>query len=83
MCDPSLSSVRAGAVKHLFAPDSMVLVNACHPGVTTSPLLKNLGMASGWDAPEKSAANPLFLAMDASLEVRTGHSPAQSPPSKG
>uniref|UniRef100_A0A7S1CNG9 Retinol dehydrogenase 14 n=1 Tax=Bicosoecida sp. CB-2014 TaxID=1486930 RepID=A0A7S1CNG9_9STRA len=46
---------------------SGVTVNACHPGVVTSPLLKNLGMRSGFETADKGAATPLFLATDPSV----------------
>ena len=64
----SMTPSNAGATKHLF-PDSKVSVNACHPGVVTSPVLNNLGMASGWDSPDKAATTPLFLALDPAMEV--------------
>ena len=40
-----------------------VSVVSCHPGVVTSPLLKNLGFGSGFDTAEKGAALPLHLAI--------------------
>ena len=49
-----------------------VTVNACHPGVVTSTLLRDLGMASGWDSAAKGAATPAFLACDPSCEGASG-----------
>ena len=40
-----------------------VSVASCHPGVVTSPLLKNLGMTRGYDTAEAGAALPLQLAI--------------------
>jgi len=51
---------------------SGVTVNACHPGVSTSPVLKTLGMASGWESAEKSAATPVFLATSPSVAEVSG-----------
>jgi hypothetical protein len=34
------------------------------PQVVTSTLLKDLGMASGWDSPAKAAETALFLALE-------------------
>jgi len=41
-----------------------VIVTSCHPGVVTSPLLKNLGFGSGFNSAEQGAALPLQLALD-------------------
>ena len=38
-----------GARGNAFA-EAGILVNACHPGIITSPLLKNLGYDSGPDS---------------------------------
>lgn len=38
-----------------------IMVNSCHPGVTTSPLLKGLGMKEGWDTASDSAKQPIAL----------------------
>ena len=39
-----------------------ITVNACHPGVTTSTVLKGLGYEEGWDTPSASAKTAVFLA---------------------
>lgn len=49
-----------------------ITVNACHPGVVTSSLLKGLGMSSGWDSPADAASTPVFMATDSSLADTTG-----------
>jgi len=52
--------------------DTGVTVNACHPGVVTSPLLAGLMAGGGSDSPEKGAVVPLFLALNPDLEKVTG-----------
>jgi len=49
-----------------------ITVNACHPGVVTSPLLKGLGMSSGFDSSAKAAETPVFLATSDSVSATTG-----------
>jgi len=51
---------------------SGVTINACHPGVATSALLKSLGMSSGWESAQKSAATPVFLAASPKVEGISG-----------
>lgn len=41
---------------------------SCHPGVTTSNLLKGLGMNHGWDSASKSAQTPVYLAMSSNVK---------------
>jgi len=52
--------------------DTGVTVNACHPGVVTSPLLAGLMSGGGSDSPEKGAVVPLFLSLNPDLEKVTG-----------
>lgn len=52
--------------------DTGVTVNACHPGVVTSPLLAGLMAGGGSDSPEKGAVVPLFCALNPELEKVTG-----------
>jgi len=52
--------------------DTSVTVNACHPGVVTSPLLAGLMSGGGSDSPEKGAVVPLFVANNPELEKVTG-----------
>jgi len=52
--------------------DTPVTVNACHPGVTTSPLLNAIMSGGGADSPEKAAVVPLFCALNPDLEKVTG-----------
>lgn len=49
-----------------------VSVNACHPGVVTSPLLSNLGMKSGYDSAGKGAETPVMLATEDIGQTYTG-----------
>jgi NAD(P)-dependent dehydrogenase (short-subunit alcohol dehydrogenase family) len=53
----------AAAVGRGFTENGVALA-ALHPGVVTSTLLRDLGMASGWDSPAKAAETALFLALD-------------------
>lgn len=52
--------------------NNLVVVNACHPGVVTSPLLKGLGMTSGFDSASQGAETPLFLATNPTTATVTG-----------
>lgn len=52
--------------------DTQVTVNACHPGVCTSPLLNAIMSGGGADSPEKAAVVPLFLALNPDLEKVNG-----------
>ena len=55
-----------------FFKGTGVCVNACHPGVTTSTVLKGLGYEEGWDSPAASAKTAVFLASDPSVEGVSG-----------
>lgn len=48
-----------------------IAVNAGHPGEVNTPLSNALGFG-GYESPEEGADNPVWLALDASLEGRTG-----------
>jgi len=66
-CERMLSWVYADKLR-----DTGVTVNACHPGVVTSPLLAGLMSGGGSDSPEKGAVVPLFVALNPDLEKVTG-----------
>eukprot|EP00026_Physarum_polycephalum_P013886 Phypoly_transcript_14341.p1 GENE.Phypoly_transcript_14341~~Phypoly_transcript_14341.p1 ORF type:complete len:272 (+),score=47.22 Phypoly_transcript_14341:118-933(+) len=51
---------------------SGVTVNACHPGVVTSPVLQSLGMAQGSQSADQGAATPVFLATSPKVENVSG-----------
>ena len=59
------------AASELLAPRG-VAVNACHPGVVTSALLRGLGMAQGWNSAAEGAATPAFLAASPACAGATG-----------
>jgi len=49
--------------------DDKILVNACHPGVVTTTLLKGLGFGKGWNSASEAAATPLHCAFDKSVDT--------------
>jgi NAD(P)-dependent dehydrogenase (short-subunit alcohol dehydrogenase family) len=53
--------------KRLQDKNSLVTVNACHPGVINTQLLQDLGFGHGGST-EQGASTPVFLASDPSLE---------------
>ena len=56
----------------LAAKNSPVIVNAAHPGVVTSKLLKNLGIPMGYNSARSAAATPIFLATQPKSTIGTG-----------
>uniref|UniRef100_A0A6U3AQ47 Uncharacterized protein n=2 Tax=Lotharella globosa TaxID=91324 RepID=A0A6U3AQ47_9EUKA len=42
--------------------DDGIIVHSCHPGVTTSNILREFGMAQGFESADAAAATPIFLA---------------------
>ena len=63
-----------------------IKINACHPGVVTSPLLKALmgDGGQGWDTAEAAADTPAYLAVAPEIEARkvTGRYFASRSPQK-